>query len=140
MWYVVHVWKNEERSVARLVTPYVQEVMKLTKIDWVPTARGLKRQSVAMMPGYILIKERNMSIELCSSIRKLPCVVSILSDSKHNPIAIPNEAIQSFVEKLKNEKTPISISDLIIETENQRDPESTTSTRNDQYTILKEVN
>ncbi|NDI36657.1 transcription termination/antitermination NusG family protein [Chengkuizengella sediminis] len=136
MWYVLHVWKNEERTVAELVTPYVQKVMKLTKIDWVYTAKGAKRQSVSMMPGYILIKEENMSVDLCSSIRKLPCVSSILSDSEHTPIGITDEVIQAFVNKLENKKTLASLSDLIIETEAQRESETT---HTGEHTILKKV-
>ncbi|MDP5276567.1 transcription termination/antitermination protein NusG [Chengkuizengella axinellae] len=101
-WYAVQVWKNEEKYVARVVSPFVTEVKKFTKIMMVKSGKGIKCESVCMLPGYILIKA-DMTEKLLSTICSLPYVIHVITDSSLDPIKIDEDVIRQFERKIQEE-------------------------------------
>ncbi|MFS1511527.1 transcription termination/antitermination protein NusG [Chengkuizengella sp. SCS-71B] len=101
-WYAVKVLKNEEKYVAKLISPFVDEVKKFTKMTMVKTRKGMKCVSVPMLPGYILIKV-DMTDKKFSTINNLPYVINVITDSKLKPITIKEEAIHQLERRIYNE-------------------------------------
>lgn len=120
-WYVVHTYSGYENKVKELleerVKAYtfeeafgdilvpaedVEEIIKIKGTKGIKGEKKVKTSSRKFFPGYLLV-QMDLNNETWHLVRNTPKVTGFIG-GKNKPIAIPDEAVNDIIQKIKEGK------------------------------------